>query len=196
MNMVEVRFTRLLVVQTTNATYTIGSWKRSFLLLLPMETDVIISTLKEFIYLGSVFGVFIFYTMIRGRQATINIIAGLYFALLISLEFPYYDTFLAGASEGHTAAAGKLILFTIFTIFTTILMSRLMPAEFTEKKFESFGKKLLLATAGTILIMVFSFHVLPVTEFLTPGTPVQSLFSSSDYFFWWLMLPLIFLYIN
>lgn len=161
-----------------------------------MDTDVIISTLKELVYLFSVFGFFLFYTLIRGRQATINIIVGLYFALLISLEFPYYDTFLAGAGGGHSAAAGKLILFTVFTILTTILMSRLMPSAFKEKKFESFGKKLLLATAGTILIMVFSFHVLPVTEFLTPGTPIQSLFSPKEWFFWWLLLPLVFLYIN
>jgi len=161
-----------------------------------MDTDVIISTFKELVYLFSVFGFFLFYTLIRGRQATINIIIGLYFALLVSLEFPYYDTFLAGASGGHSAAAGKLILFAVFTILTTVLMSRLMPSEFREKKFESFGKKLLLATAGTILIMVFSFHVLPVTEFLTPGTPIQALFAPSDYFFWWLMLPLVFLYLN
>lgn len=161
-----------------------------------MDTDVIVSTLKELIYLFSVFGVFLFYTLIRGRQATINIIVGLYFALLISLEFPYYSTFLAGASGGHSAAAGKLILFAIFTILATVLMSRLMPAEYKEKKFESFWKKLLLATAGTILIMVFSFHVLPVTDFLTPGTPIQALFSPKEWFFWWLLLPMVFLYLN
>lgn len=161
-----------------------------------MDTDVIFSTLKELVYLFSVFGFFLFYTLVRGRQATINIIIGLYFALLVSLEFPYYETFLAGAGGSHSEAAGKLILFAVFTILTTVLMSRLMPAEYKEKKFESFGKKILLTTAGTILIMVFSFHVLPITEFLTPGTPIQSLFAPSEYFFWWLMLPLVFLYLN
>jgi len=55
---------------------------------------------------------------------------------------------------------------------------------------------LLLAVAGTILIMVFSFHVLPVTEFLTPGTPIQSLFAPAQYFFWWLLVPFVILYLN
>ena len=161
-----------------------------------MDTAYILSFLQELLYFLIVFGAFILYTIIRGRQATINLITGLYFALLISLVFPYYEIFLSAAPSAHSEAIGKLVLFLLFTLIATILMARIMPDAFREKKFESFGKKLLLALGGTVLVMAFSFHVLNVTEFLTPGTPIQSLFAAKESFFWWLLAPFVVLYIN
>jgi hypothetical protein len=161
-----------------------------------MDTTYLLSLLQELVYLFCVFGFFLMWAIIRGRQSLINIIFGLYLALLISLEFPYYDTFLPNGASEHTIAVGKMVLFAIFTTIATILVARVMPDAYREKKFESFLKKLLLALAGTILIMVYSFHVLPVTEFVTPGTPIASLFAPKEWFFWWLLLPMIFLYLN
>ncbi|OGG88336.1 hypothetical protein A2592_00790 [Candidatus Kaiserbacteria bacterium RIFOXYD1_FULL_42_15] len=161
-----------------------------------MDTAYIFSILQELIYILVVFGFFLGYAIFRGRQAIINLITGLYLALLISLEFPYYDILLSQATTAHSQSIVKLILFAIFTLLTTILVTRIMPDEYREKKIESIFKKILLAMAGTILITVFSFHVLPVTEFLTPGTPIQSLFAPAQYFFWWLLAPLLVLYLN
>ncbi len=158
-----------------------------------MNAGDLLLMIQEFAYLIGVFGFFIVYSIVGGRQHVINLIIGLYFALLISLEFPYYDLLLG---KGGDDAVGKVVIFGIFTLVSTILMTRLMPREYQEKKFESFGKKLLLAMGGTILIMVYSFHVLPVTEFVTPGSPIQSVFAPAGYFFWWLLAPVIFLYFN
>jgi uncharacterized membrane protein len=131
----------------------------------------------------------------KGRQAIINLIVGLYLALLISLEFPYYDHMFGGLTSPEMISAGKLGFFAIITALMTFLCFRIMPSEFREKKFESLGKKIIHAAAATILIMIFSFQVLPVTDFLTPGTPLQSLFAPAEYFFWWLLLPLAILFI-
>jgi len=161
-----------------------------------MDTSYLLSVLQELTYLLAVFGLCLLYATFRGRQALINFITGLYFALLISLVFPYYSFFIPASSGAHSSAVGKVVLFAIFTLITTILITRLMPEEYREKNFESYGKKVMLAGAGTILIMVFSFHVLPVTELLTPGTPVSYLFAAPDTFFWWLLAPLVFLYFN
>ena len=161
-----------------------------------MDISLILINLQELLYLLVVLCGFLFYAVIRGRQAVINLITGLYLALLISLEFPYYDMFLAQATTPYTEAVGKLLLFVIFTLAATLLMTRVMPDEFKEKKFESFPKKLMLATGVTVLIMLFSFQVLPVTEFLNPGTPIQSLFAPTQYFFWWLLVPFVILYLN
>jgi hypothetical protein len=158
-----------------------------------MSTGDLLLLIQEFAYLLGVFGFFIIYSIVRGRQAVINLVIGLYFALLISLEFPYYKLFLG---EGEGDAFLRVAIFAVFTVISTILIARLMPQPFKEKKFESFGKKLLLSIGGTILVMVFSFHVLPVTEFVTPGTPIQAIFAPAEYFFWWLLAPLIFLYLN
>ena len=159
-----------------------------------MDTSFILNFISEITYFLIVFGVILLFTLAKGRQATINLIFGLYLALLISLEFPFYEQ-LFGSVEAKMLSIAKLALFGIFALITTILSARIMPDEFREKKFESFGKKILLSFAATVLIMIFSFHVLPVTDFLTPGTPIQSLFAPEGYFFWWLLLPLIILFI-
>jgi len=161
-----------------------------------MDSSYLVSLLHELFYALIVLGGFLTYAIFKGRQAVINIITGLYLALLISLVFPYYDTFLNAAKSAYSIAVGKLVLFVIFTLGGTILIARLMPEEYREKKFESLGKKLLLAGAGTILVMSFSFHVLPITELLSPGTPIQTVFGNEKWFFWWLLTPFVILYLN
>jgi hydrogenase-4 membrane subunit HyfE len=158
-----------------------------------MDTGFILDFLYEISFFLGVFGIFLVISVIRGRQAVINLIFSLYFALLISLVFPYYDSIL-GSLSASSEAGGKLTLFAVFTILAGILLKRIMPDEFRENKFESFGKKALLALTATALVMLFSFQVLPVTEFLTPGTPIQSLFAPPQYFFWWLLAPLLVLF--
>ncbi|MEK7638861.1 MAG: hypothetical protein AAB388_01735 [Patescibacteria group bacterium] len=160
-----------------------------------MDTAIILGFLSEIAYLLVVFGIMFTIAVFMGRQAIINLIIGLYLALLISLEFPYYEQLLGHLNSGESVAAAKLALFGLFTLITTWLSFRIMPDEFREKKIETLGKKFLLAGAATVLVMIFSFHVLPVTEFLTPGTPIQSLFAPEQSFFWWLLLPLAILFV-
>ncbi len=159
------------------------------------NTSFLVDFLYEMAYLLIVLGIMFFIVIAKGRQAVINIIVGLYFALLISLVFPYYDLIFNSFESSKSIAAAKLGLFAVFTVISTLLVARVMPDEFREKKFESFGKKLILSAAATVVVMVFSFQVLPVTEFLTPGTPIQSIFAPEEYFFWWLLLPLLILFL-
>lgn len=156
-----------------------------------MDTTFFISIVKESVFVLTVFSFFLIYAIVRGRQHLINVVMGLYFALLISLEFPYYDVI-----TGKTDSAGLTIgVFVIFTILSTFLFKRLMPSEYLENAFESLGKKLLLALAATALIMAYSYHVLPITALIDPGTPMQTLFASESSFFWWLFAPLVVLFL-
>jgi hypothetical protein len=160
-----------------------------------MDTSFFVNFISEIAYLLIVLGVIFSISIFKGRQAVINIIFGLYLALLISVEFPFYEQVLGSLSGAVSLSMAKLIIFLVFTILATVLCFRIMPDEFREMKLESFSKKFTLSLCATILVMVFSFHVLPVTEFLTPGTPIQSLFAPAEYFFWWLILPLVALFI-
>ena len=157
-----------------------------------MDTHDLIALLKESVFMVSVFGVFLLYAMAKGRYALVNVILALYLALLISIKFPYYNE-LAG-SGGQGDAVAKILIFLAFVIAGTILFRRHISGDDYEPAFNGFTKKLLLAVMCTILIMIFSFHALPVTEIITPGTPIQSLFAPADNFFWWLILPLIALF--
>lgn len=152
-----------------------------------MEAQIVFAFLKEILFLLVVFGVTLTYGVMRGRQSLINLILALYFALLLSLEFPYYDRIA-------DTALINIAVFGIFTFLSLLLFNRLMPRDY-ESAFEDFGKKLLYAALATILVMIFSFNVLPVTDLITPGAPLQTLFSNPEYFFWWLLAPLVFLFL-
>ena len=156
-----------------------------------MDTSAIITFLQESLYLILVFSVFLGYAMLKGKQSLINLILGLYLALLISLEFPYYDALLSNIDSAKlTDSVIKVIIFAVFTLAATFLFSKLMPRDYGEPAFEGFGKKLLFALLASILVMAYSFNALPITDIITPGTPIQFLFASPDHFFWWLLAPL------
>lgn len=160
-----------------------------------MDWSYILNFLTEIAYLLTVFGICLTFAIFKGRQAIMNLMFGLYLALLIFIEFPNHQSLFGSLGTDQSLALAKLSFFAVITALTTMLCYRVMPSEFRENKFESIGKKALLSAGATTLIMIFSFHVLPVTEFLTPGTPIQSLFAPEVYFFWWLLMPLVILYI-
>jgi hydrogenase-4 membrane subunit HyfE len=126
----------------------------------------------------------------KGKYALVNIILSLYLALLIALKFPYYDIILRG-EHTTTNALTSIALFLVLTFLGAWLMRRLIPGDDYERTFESFSMKFILALMATVLVMAYSYHVLPVTDFITPGSPIQSLFAPEEHFFWWLILPLI-----
>ena len=158
-----------------------------------MDTASLISMLNESLFMVIVFVGFLVYGITAGRQSITNVILALYFALLISIEFPYYSMLSGGGSE-KTESVVMLIVFSVFTIGATILFARLMPREYAEGKFEALSKKILLSCAATVLVMAFSYHALPVTEIITPGSPIQYLFGSESSFFYWLLAPIVVLF--
>jgi len=159
-----------------------------------MDTSVVISFLQESLFIIVVFCGFLLFAMVRGRQALTNLILGLYLALLISLEFPYYTPVLRETGGESGSPMIMILIFAAFTILATIFFGRLMPRDYGEPAFERFNIKIVLAALGTILLMAYSYHVLPVTELITPGSPIRALFAPEAHFFWWLILPLVILF--
>jgi len=157
-----------------------------------MELNGVVTILQESIYLILVFGVFLGYAMMRGKQSLVNLILGLYFALLISLKFPFYDRILSGVDNARLSDSVIIIgIFVVFTFLATLFFTRLMPRDYDDSTFSGFGKKLILALLASALVMAYSYHVLPVTELITPGSPIQMLFSGDSYFFLWLLAPMV-----
>lgn len=140
----------------------------------------------------AVFIGFLMYAIVRGRHSLINLIMGLYFALLISIEFPYYDAILGGASA-ESEAMLRIVVFGIFTIISTIVLGRLLHQGDFDRGFMGIHRKIIYSLAATVLVMTYSFHALPVTELIDPG-PIQALFGSESSFFFWLFVPVIILF--
>ena len=154
-----------------------------------MDSGAVISFVEEVMYLLIVFGIFTIVAMARGRYALVTIIFALYLALLVSLEFPYFDYFLT-THDPHKDAIITIIIFAIFTTLSIVLFRRHIPGDDHETAFAHFTSKLILALLATTLVMAYSYQALPVTELITPGGPLEALFGPEDHFFWWLVLPL------
>jgi len=161
-----------------------------------VELETLISFFRESIYLIVVFSIFLGFALKKGRQTVTNIILGLYLALLISIEFPFYDALLSSSSSISNEAILRLFIFALIAVIATWLFIRILPREYDEGSFEGFGRKILLAAGGTILVMIYSYHVLPITDFITPGSPIHYLFGSENTFFYWLIAPIIILFVT
>ncbi len=158
-----------------------------------MDTGAILGLLQESLFMIVVFGLFLGLALFKGKYVIVNIILGLYLALLVTLKFPYFGYFL-GTESKSTDAVVMIVIFALFTIAGTILFRRLIPGDDFETAFHHFGKKLLLATMATVLVMAYSYHALPVTDLITPGSPIHALFAPEQNFFWWLIAPIVALF--
>lgn len=156
-----------------------------------MGTEHIVTFLSESLFTVGVFFFFFIYALWRGRYALVNLILGLYFALLISLYFPYYQTLKDNFGDSPII---PIILFILFTILGVRLFRRHIPGDDYERTFQSFAQKILLTTAATVLVMAYSFHILPLTDIVHTSSFFQQLFAPAEYFFWWLILPIIILF--
>ncbi len=136
------------------------------------------------------FGALLLFTVIRGRRAITSLILGLYFALLISLKFPYYDKIYEMSGKLLSQTIVSMILFAVFATACSFLMDKLLFYRTDETAFAGFGKKMLLALCATVLVLAYSYHVLPVTNLINPGMPASLLFAPPENFFWWLIAPL------
>lgn len=156
-----------------------------------MDTAYLFSLIQESLYLIIVFAVFLILGLWQSRYILVNIILSLYIALLFSLKFPYFSL-LSEKLSLHVAIV-QMVFFAVITIASIQLFRRHIPGDDFERPFENFGKKLLLAGLATSLVMAYSYHALPITDFIHPGTPIQHLFAQETYFFWWLLAPFIIL---
>lgn len=156
-----------------------------------MDTAYLLSLIQESAYLLIVFGFFLVIGLWRGRYILIKTIISLYLAFLITLKFPYFGAILQ-EDASHNALL-KILIFILVTVACIFMLRQHVPGDTFEKAFEGIVKKLILASMATVVVMAFSYHALPVTEFIHPGTPIQTLFASEANFFWWLLAPLVLL---
>lgn len=161
-----------------------------------MDIGHIVTLLQESLVFILVFLALLGYAMVRGRRALVSLILGLYLALLVSLTFPFQEELASFAGDNEQTHTFLLIgIFVLAAALGTLLFEKLLYQDYFESAFESFPKKLLLAFLASALVMSYSYHVLPLTNFFDPGAPASMLFGPAEYFFWWLIIPLVGLFV-
>lgn len=160
-----------------------------------MDTSALFMILRELVFLLVTAGGFLTLALTRGTQLVINVILGLYFALLITLQFPYFTSIFNAASGSSSQPALFITFFVLFTIAGLLFFNRLLPTSDFESGITDFKRKIVYSLCGTVLVAIISLQVLPVTEFITLSEPITRLFGAEQSFFWWLLLPFAAIYI-
>lgn len=160
-----------------------------------MDFTFIISTFQGWFFLLAVFGAALAYSMFKGRQALINLILGAYLALFLYQKFPWLENLQGMVTSDQGRALVALGVFAAFIFFAAWLFARLMPREYDEKPFESLHIKLLLAVMFTVIVLTLDNQFLPLSAFINTGTPLPDIIQADSYTFWWLLLPLVALFL-
>ena len=147
-----------------------------------MDTATIIATAQQLLYWIVVFAACFGYGVVKSSRALVALILALYISFLIFTLFPYQSYI--------TTAQSSLIAFIFFLVLSLFVLRKVIRRDYEESAFENFGKKVIFALLASALIMAYSYHVIPVTEFISPGSLIHSLFAPAQNFFWWLIAPL------
>lgn len=160
-----------------------------------MELDTVVEFLRAWGLLLGSFGVALAFSMFKGRQNLINVMMGLYLALLLHQLFPFTNTAIEQVNGERGQAMVSVGVFLALAFLGTWLFIRLMPREFLEGPFETMGKKLLLSIAFMILFLTLSWNYLPVGDIINTGTPLPTALQTEKLAFLWLVLPLVAMFI-
>lgn len=162
---------------------------------MPESIQPLLGTLTaDIIGIFVVFVALIFYNIRYGKGRSIALILSLYVALLLFTRFPFLAEIISEGGDATTLLLQKAGVFIGFVILAHIILRRLVFAEFPMDKFKRFLQSSLLALAALALLLAFSYHVLPVTDVVAFSDPVRTLFADSQFFFWWLVGPLVLLF--
>lgn len=135
-----------------------------------------------FIVIAAFVAAFAFYF---GRDRIVPLLAAMYAAIPLYIAFPYTE--LLTTPLLHTG------LYTILVIAGLIAFSGL--AAFIAEGSLGFFKMIVLAAVTAGMLIAVSIHILPVEEVYSYSAPTKALFSTTQAFFFWLLAPLIAVYI-
>ncbi len=133
-----------------------------------------------------------FYGITAGKSRLISLLFSLYVSgLLIG------NSFYADAIKGRTLLETFLFrgaVFAVLVILLMILFNRLLTRDGISGS-RSWWQVFLLSFLEVGLFMSLVFRLLPAREIFVFSPVVENVFASSKAFFWWLVLPIIALFV-
>jgi len=145
----------------------------------------------DFFLLIAFFIVFTAYTFYFGKGRAATFIISLYVSTFLYLFFPYFEK-LKGLVETESGTIGiELSLFIAFLIITNIIIGRLIGGVFSVSTLYSWFEGILLSISGTVLVLIFSYHIIPITQIYDFSPYLDALFEPAEYLFFWLSAPLL-----
>jgi len=148
----------------------------------------------DIIIIFSVFFLLFFFSVVYGKSNSASLLISLYIGILIFLMFPYLeDTTLLKSSESQVTIS-HVSLFLIIVSLTYSIVRRMIFLEYSRNKIMKYIESGILSASSSVLFFSFLYHTIPIATLYNFGPSIDNLFSS-QYFFFWLVAPLIGLFI-
>ena len=144
------------------------------------------------IFLFIAFG--FFYGISSGKKRIISLIISLYIAGFFYENFFYIDELIGGKTIIETFLF-KGFIFLALVLGLNVLFLNIL-AHSSESRSKEWWQILLLSFLGTGLLFSFIFQLFPAKEIFTFSPLIEHLFASDKAFFWWLLAPLITLFLT
>ena len=139
------------------------------------------------------FGLFLGVGFQYGKRRIIALIISLYIASFVYLQFPYIEKILSFDAGVFGVTAVVVSVFSVFFIVLYITVHRVVRASFPLRSGRRWLEAALLGIFSTTLVLALSYHVIPIEEIYDFSEPIDHLFESTEFFFWWLVAPLVIL---
>jgi hypothetical protein len=134
-----------------------------------------------------------FYGISAGRSKLLALVFSLYVSGFLFENFYY----LGEITNGRTIMEEFLIrggVFLALVIVLTVTFSKVLVSGYDSGP-KNWWKAFLLSFSATGLLFSFLFHLFPGREVFTFSPMIQNIFASNASFFWWLLTPLVALFI-
>lgn len=135
-----------------------------------------------------------FYGISSGKSKLVSLIFSLYVSGFLFEHFDYFDK-LTGKETVSQTFFLRISIFLAMVIILNILFIKVLRfhSESGEKKW---WQVLMLSFLASGLLFSSLFQMFPFKEIFTFSPIVQNLFASDRVFFWWLILPLVALFLT
>ena len=143
--------------------------------------DSVIGLGTDFFALIVLVAIIMAFAFYFGRDRLTALIAGMYAAVPLYLNFPYTSVF-----NGNPYLIVGYFVFCV--VFAMIAFSGL--AGYLSSDTASFFKTLGLSVLAAGLLLAIAINMLPIREIYTLSPATLALFTSNHAFFWWLLAPL------
>lgn len=147
-----------------------------------ITTDIIII----FVVFISLFVFSIWY----GKSNSVSFLISLYIGILTFLSFPYLEESTLLKNSEAQITLSHIAIFLIGVSIIHSIVRRVIFTEYPSKKPLKYIEAGILSGAATLLLLAFAYHTIPLATLYDFGDSIDNLFSS-QYFFWWLVAPIV-----
>ena len=147
-----------------------------------LSTDIII--------IVAVFFIFFFYAIHWGKSNSISLLISFYIGMLAFISFPYLDTLTILKSSETQVALSHLAIFLLGVFIIHYILRYSLYAEYPPHKITKLIQAGILAASSTGLLFAFTYHSFSISLLYDFSPSIDTLFSP-EFFFWWLVAPLV-----